>query len=290
MLEEIKKDLKSLWENNYIESAKDLNNKLNEGINEELKSDHFHSNVLPMYFTGKLSSKTVLVMLNPGGGNISYQPYSFFGDKCTYKSADELHQKHLLGCENYGENDADRLDNFDTKQAAFLHDFKDLGFELPNSFWTKDDKTKKEAKKIVLMEKLQLELIPYNSRTFGGLIDNVKNATKNYSHFEPHLLRVLDTIIEHERTTVLFCSNQFHSLLLAANKSDLLKDKITFIEKKGLELQKLTLGFSKVIIDYRGHVIKAGIVHSFASQALPNAYEKMAEYGRFCYVEMKKQD
>ena len=228
MLDEIKKDLKSLWENNYIESAKDLNNKLNEGINEELKSDHFHSNLLPMYFTGKLSSKTVLVMLNPGGGDNSSQPYSFFRDKEAYKSVDELYQKHLLGCEKYVENDADRLDNFDTKQAAFLHDFKDLGFEIPNSFWTKDDKTKKEAKKMVLMEKLQLELIPYNSRTFGGLINNKKNATKNYSIFEPHLLRVLDTIIQHKRNTVLFCSKQFHSLLFAANKSELLKGKISF--------------------------------------------------------------
>jgi hypothetical protein len=51
---------------------------------------------------------------------------------------------------------------------------------------------------------------------------------------------------------------------------------------------RLTLRFSKVTIHYKNNSINAGIAHSFASQALPNAYKKMMRYGDFCYAEMRK--
>ena len=279
MLQDLKVDLQSLWDNNYIVAASVLNTALGQ--------EYFHANKEPMYFTGNLSAKTILVMLNPGSGNTSNRPYSFFGDKYVYKTVDEFYEGNLSGCKNYGKNDFERLDNFDTKQAAFLHDFKDLGFEIPNSFWTKDDLTKKIAKREVLMGKLQLELIPYCSVSFNGLMDNEKKATINYRHIEAHLLRVLDTLIEYERTNILFCSSQFHSLFLAANKSSLLKGKISFSELKEIKPSNLSLRFSKIQIEYKGKIIKAGIVHSFASQALPNAFATMAEYGKFCYEELK---
>ena len=289
MLQQIKADLKSLWDNNFIQHVRDLNKDINLG--KENHREYFHPNTEPMYFVGNLTSPTVMIMLNPGNGNTSNRPYSFWGDKYNLRTFENYYESHIAGCTNYGFNDKERLDNFDVKQAAFLHDFKDLGFEIPENFWNADDdnKKKKHAKQIVLTNKLQLELIPYCSVSFNSLIDNAKNAQEHYALFEPHLIRVLNTINEHERKHVLFCSKQFYFLLEAASKTDLFSGKIKFSPTVETETVNLKLRFNKVTIEYGGKQIKAGIVHSFASQALPNAYEKMAAYGKFCYEELIKQ-
>lgn len=41
-------------------------------------------------------------------------------------------------------------------------------------------------------------------------------------------------------------------------------------------------------IDDNGNQQNAIIAHTFPNQSLPNAYEKMEEYGRFCFDEWKK--
>ena len=61
---------------------------------------------------------------------------------------------------------------------------------------------------------------------------------------------------------------------------------IVFDDTKSLPIGSLNLRFNKVSILYNNQIIKAGIAHSFASQALPNAYEIMAEYGKFCYENL----
>jgi hypothetical protein len=284
MFDDIKIDLFSLWENNKVLRVEDLNT--------SLRKNYFHPNQEPMYFVGNISSPTVLVMLNPGNGNTSNRPYSFWGDKYNLKTFENYYDSHISSCKNYGSNDKDRLDNFDAKQAAFLHDFQDLGFEIPEKFWDEDvdNEKKKHAKQVVLTNKLQLELIPYCSVSFNSLIDNAKNANEHYALFEPHLIRILNTINEHNRTHILFCSKQFYYLLEAASKTALFYGKIKFTPTVESKLEKLTLRFNKVSINYGGKQIKAGIVHSFASQALPNAYEKMAAYGKFCYENLQEEN
>lgn len=186
-------------------------------------------------------------------------------------------------------NDFERLDNFDLKQAAFLHNFKNLDFEIPDEFWKNDD-LKRIAKRNILMDKLQLEFIPYPSRDFKGLLDNRKLANQNIIHLKKYIYRVLDAIIEHPRDNVIFCSKQFYNLFSVCQEIKDFNGKIemgSIKEFKDVE-GRLTLRFSKVSIYYKGTIINAGIAHSFASQALPNAYKKMMRYGDFCYNEMKK--
>lgn len=274
-------DLESLFNNNLIAEARNLN--------EALGNHYFNENMQPMYFNGKLDAKTVMIMLNPGNSDNSKSPYSFFDDKSKYKSFEEFYKDHLNALINYGTIDFDRLDNFDLKQAAFLHNFKNLDFEIPNEFWNTTD-LKRIAKRNVLMDKLQLEFIPYPSRDFKGLLDNRKLATQNIIHLKNYIYRILDIIIEYPRDNIFFCSKQFYNLFSVC------KDIVDFnaeiemeqiIEFKDIE-GKLTLRFSKVTIYYKDKNINAGIAHSFASQALPNAYKKMMRYGDFCYNEMKK--
>lgn len=277
-------DLGSLFNNNFIAEARKLN--------ENLGSHYFHDNMHPMYFNGKLDSKTVLIMLNPGNSDNINSPYNFFEDKkgkIKYNSFKDFSQKHISGLINYGDNDFSRLDNFDLKQAAFLHNFKNLDFEIPKEFWNNDN-LKRIAKRNVLMDKLQLEFIPYASRDFKGLLDNRKLAIKNIVHLKKYIYRVLDAIIEYPRVNIIFCSKQFYNLFSVSQEIEGFNAKIemgSIKEFKDTE-GKLTLRFSKVTIYYKDNIINAGIAHSFSSQALPNAYKKMMRYGEFCYNEMKK--
>ena len=276
--QDIERDIKSLWNKDLIEEANQLNSKLN-GI-------YFENNVFPMYFNGNLKSNTVLIMLNPG---FEDRTFSFFKSvKKQYKKSLEDYLKdyiHSIPFKASEEDEFNRIDNFDTKQAAFLYHFDNKGFDLPLNFW-KTKENLKIAKRDQMLNKLQLEFIPYCSKTFKGLFDTEKKAKQNYKFIEKYLLRLLDTIQSYPRENILFCSKQFYFLLQAAVETPLFKDKIVFEETKSLLIGNLNLRFNKISILYNNKTIKAGIAHSFASQALPNAYEKMAEYGKFCYENL----
>jgi hypothetical protein len=233
-----------------------------------------------MYFTGNINAKTVLIMLNPGAED---REYSFEQkDKPKYKNFDEYFNAYLDKMINYGMYDFDRMDNFDLKQAAFLYHYKDSGIEIPEKFWINME-LKKEAKKSVLLNKLQMEFIPYHSRTFTGLFDSASKAKKNIHHVEENIERLLKVIFETERRYVIFCSKQFYHIFnaLSTVNSQKWKIKNDVIYRK--QIGKLNLAYNNVIIEYENKAIKAGIAHSFASRALPNAIEKMAEYGKFCF-------
>jgi len=274
-------DLESLYNENFVKEARLLN--LN------LKGNYFHDNMEPMYFNGKQAAKTVLIMLNPGNSDNPNNPYNFNSKKQDCKSLEDYYEKYLNELINFGQNDFERLDNFDLKQAAFLHDFKNLDFEIPNEFWNTIEQ-KKIAKRNVLMDKLQLEFIPYPSRNFKGLLDNRKLAIQNIVHLKKYIIRVLDTIIEHPRDNVVFCSKQFYNLFSVCQELEEFNGKIelgAINEFKDIE-GSLTLRFSRVVLKHKNTTINAGIAHSFASQALPNAYKKMMRYGAFCYERLKE--
>ena len=273
-------DLESLFNNNFIAEARKLNTDLGE--------HYFNENMQPMYFNGKIDAKTVLIMLNPGNGDYPNNPYNFENQKKDFNSLKDFQNKHLDSLVNFGQNHYnDKLDNFDLKQAAFLHNFKNLDFEIPKEFWNNDN-LKRIAKRNVLMDKLQLEFIPYPSRDFKGLLDNRKLAIQNVFHLKKYIYRVLDTIIEYPRVNIFFCSKQFYNLFAVCQQIKEFNAKIemgSIKEFKDVE-GRLTLRFSKVTIIYKDNIITAGIAHSFASQALPNAYKKMMRYGEFCYNQM----
>ena len=271
----INSDLKSFWDNNKIERA--------EKLNERLQGSYFQANAFPMHFTGNPKAKTILVMLNPG----SHEPEYDFAklDKHKYRNSEKFIEEYTNDRINFGEKDKARHDNFDLKQAAFLYSFDDTDLQIPREFW-KSPELKLEAKRNVLMNKYQLELIPYISRSFGGLLDNKGQARSNFQAFEPFLTSILDEIFSEERRYVVFCSRQFSNLFTAASENSLWKNTFVSYSPKGIKEGKLTLNCSKVNINYKGKSLSAIIAHSFASQALPNAYEKMIHYGNYCFNEI----
>ncbi len=277
MTDYIKQDLQSIYFENYIAKARELN--------EKLKKNFISDNCLPMYFTGKQDSKTILVMLNPGNED---KEYSFKEDNENKNSSFEIfYENYLNGLTNYGFlNRQNKIDAFDLKQAAFLMPFSDSGIELPDFIKNSDKKLKAQVN--VLMQKLQLELIPYCSRTFAGILDNKKQALENIEILVPYINNIFDTIIEHNRTNVIFCAKQFANLFYAYNKKGF--GKIEFGTEVATRIEGLEkkVYFNTVKIFYKGNEIKAGIANSFPRRDLPNAYNKMREYGEFCQENLIK--
>jgi hypothetical protein len=283
ILKPLKEDLKSLFEDDVIQSAKNLNN--------NFKTKLFGETQPPMYFNGKFDAKTVFVMLNPGSA--SDNSYSFKKSaKHKYSDLNNLYEKHIFENENYGELDSGRMDNFDLKQAAFLYEFKDSGLNLSDFFDLKNNQEHSKsirlnAKKEVLMNKLQLELIPYCSSEFKGLLENSKQALNNIDILIPHIERVLDTIISHKRKYVIFGAKQFYFLFKAYDAKR--PSTIIFYGEQNAKIKELEnkVYWQIISIKHKEEIINALIPYSFPRKDLPNAYNKMREFGKLCFNDYK---
>ena len=126
------------------------------------------------------------------------------------------------------------------------------------------------------MQKLQLELVPYCSRTFDSFVKGKKQK------FFPYLETLLDEIFRVERTYVIFASAKFEELFREYNLTNKTFDLTN--KDNAIQLTQKLIGTCKVVkINYKGKTIKALIAKTFPSQALPNAYDLMECYGKFCY-------
>jgi hypothetical protein len=280
LIEIIKTDLTCLYETDKIENAVNFN----KILGKELISENF----IPMYFTGKYDAPTVFVMLNPGSQlNTSY---SFSkNEKSNYENVDDFVSKYVEKNINIGKIDFDRLDNFDLKQAAFLLPFQDSGISLPNfTLDLKNRELKLKAKEAVLMQKLQLELIPYHSAKFDELLSNENIAKNNIDLFLPHINRLLNVITSEDRKYVIFGAKQFYYLFKAFQNK--FPESIEFKETKSLKIEGLKnkTNLSLIQFNHNNKRIKGLIAHSFPRRDLPNAYEKMRKYGELCFNEFSK--
>lgn len=277
----------------------------------------FATRALPVYDGGKRDAKTVMVMLNPGNGvenanrellyelkkrNMSkmFKKLSC-GNACPQVTSsnvdltEDIKNYHHFNA-NYGDWDQWRMDNFDLKQAFFLRHWKNCGVNLNvknlediiDHQSSKNDKEKAdevhlkqlEEKRKVLMEKRQLELVPYASRSFSSI--NKKNISKIF----PYVETLFHEIFSYDRKFVIFCSRKFEEVFQAYNGDKKYPGTIEFIqpyEKDNFKGSKLTVSCSVIRINYDNKSIKAIIANTFPNQALPNAYDLMAAYGEFCY-------
>jgi hypothetical protein len=223
-------------------------------------------------------------MLNPGSGQDE------FDDTILQSpSIDQLVDTYIDSYINYGRHDKNRHDNFDLKQAAFLYGFKNSGIDLPDFFEVRSPGLMLAAKENVLMQKLQLELIPYCSREFVNLFDSLEAAHKNIEHVAGHVDRMLDIIVAKKRAYVLFGSKQYYYIFKALEQRGL--KKIEPHEEIGFTIEGLKnrVFFNTVSVHHAGQVVNAGIAYSFPRRDLPNAYSKMKQYGDCCYREYIKR-
>jgi 5'(3')-deoxyribonucleotidase len=274
----IRTDLIDLYENDKIKNAVNLN----RAVGKEFIAENY----APMYFSGNYQTKTVFVMLNPGSG--MNNNYSFAkSDKSKYENVEEFINSYIDKHTNYGKQDYNRLDNFDLKQAAFLLPFRDAGIQISDFTQDLNNKgLKLKAKESVLMNKLQLELIPYHSAKFDELLRNEKVAFQNIEIFVPHVKRLLNVISEIDRKYVIFGAKQFYYLFQAYNA--IIPETFVFIKNKSFAIDGLKnkVNASVVEINHNGKKINTLIAHSFPRRDLPNAFVKMKKYGELCFKEL----
>lgn len=276
----------------------------------------FATRALPVYDGGKRDAKTVMVMLNPGNGvenanrellyelkkrNMSkmFKKLSC-GNACPQVGlnnndlTDDIKHYNDFNA-NYGDWDRWRMDNFDLKQAFFLRHWKNCGvgldddnlkYIIEHQSSDKDEekaevhKRQLEEKRKVLMEKRQLELVPYASRSFSSI-----NKKKIYKIF-PYVETLFHEIFSYDRTYVIFCSAKFEEVFQAYSGDNNYPGTIVFRDYKKVDNfngSELTVSCRVIRINYGNKSIKAIIANTFPNQALPNAYDLMAAYGEFCY-------
>lgn len=250
-------------------------------------SSGFSTKGLPGYFCGDRNAKTIVVNLNPGmDAKIADDLWPEKTKDFDHTSAGAFVQDILTHSKNFGFEDSDRFDEFDVKQAAFLTPWKDCGIDLPqNPDWNDREDTCKKAKKNVLYQKLQLELIPYASAKF-----EITKDKEGKKLFLPYIDTLLKEIFTKERKYVIFASAIFEDLFKLYNKSN---NSMTFViprEDKKVELKKggKKARFKVIEINYMGNTQKALIAHTFPSQMLSWAFDLMQKYGKACYDEFIK--
>lgn len=287
--ERIRQDLQDLLTKREIDAAVELSNELFDEVAPQKHAISAHG--MPGYYAGDRNAKTIMVMLNPGANsekkddncNEALRKYGI--DKSSLETFIDSYHLH---CQSGVEKDLDkdgkiRIDNFDIKQAAFLKDWVDSGVSIHTDFPC----DVKEARELhrgvrvnVLEQKLQLELIPYASQKFRSI------STKKLRHLFPYLETALDEIFRVDnRKYVIFCSKFFERLLKAYSNEQNKDFQITLLEKKSKSgiLSNGNVYCSTVKIVYQGKELIAIIAHTFPNQSLPNAYEQMRQYGKFCY-------
>ena len=296
-----------------VNSLNDLLEKLkNKGCAGNIKDKiSFATRALPVYTVGKRKAKTVMVMLNPGKGVkasnndllIELKKRSMFTmlEKlcCGVNSGNanlgkDIANYHYFNT-HYGDWDYNRHDNFDLKQAFFLRDWpkdSEVGVDKNNLNYIieynkdKNDKTKVqdlklEEKRKVLMNKQQLELIPYASRQFNKFNSNMIDKVF------PYVDLLLEEIFSVDRKYVIFCSAIFEEVFKAYNEYNKQNDRN--INVNSAYHETLLPGLSKKVsccilnINYYGQNKKAVIANTFPRRDITYAYDKMAAYGKFCY-------
>lgn len=240
----------------------------------------FATKALPGYYAGDRKAKTVMVMLNPGL-DVDEANNNLMCDilKRSMANAGDVANYHKW-CADYGHIDKLRHDNFDLKQAFFLHYWKNTGINLPKNLCAKpksDPQTLLDAKEAVLTQKLQLELIPYASSSFG------KFAKDKLSLVFPFVETVFDEIFSHDRKYVIFCSRKFERVFKEYNKTHLGTVDFKGTASQKIGGSKINGSCTKICIHYNSESLDAIIANTFPNQALPNAYDLMEEYGKFCY-------
>lgn len=280
--ERIQKDLTELY--NGGDNQGEIKNALalNGLIQAKPGQTSFATRALPGYYAGDRKAKTVMVMLNPGM-DVDEANDNLMCDICkrSMKNAADIENYHKW-CIEYGHIDRNRLDNFDLKQAFFLHKWKDTGISLPENLCASPKSGKQtllDAKEAVLTQKLQMDLIPYASSSFSTLNNNLLSQTI------PFVETLFDEIFSQDRNYVVFCSKKFEAVFKEYNKVH--QGAIGFVatESQIIPGSKINGSCSIVLIHHQNKTVKALIANTFPNQALPNAYHLMEKYGDFCYQQ-----
>ncbi len=246
----MKSDIEELHLSRKISRAKELS---------ELTGMHVNHNEYPSYFFGDPQAKFVMIHLNPKQQDNKSDKYE---GNLKFAGFDEYFKFHrYYGKIHYGEHSERTLKSpFDQKQIRFIKPFNVIEFDHSGNKYSNLEK--------VIDDKLQLELLPFGSSKF-------ETALIKGNLLKPYIETLLNTISSQEREYVIFCGKVFETLLKDYIVSK--KDYDFKLPKVDGSTAKNNSSFSKIVINFNGKEISAGIAKSFAQQGL-----NMSEYGIKC--------
>ena len=242
---------------------------------------------LPSHFTGNRSAQTVFVTLNPGqdvaaaNKNLRSEICKFNIDTTTLNNFISSYKDSRTDFGNKTKGSA-----FDVKQTRFLQAWEDSGIDFPQNF-PAERKSYPEAKRNVLLQKLQLELVPYCSKTF-------EVNQKTMGKLLPFIETLLTEIFSAERKYVIFAGSIFEDLFKLYNNEVDANYCIAFLHsnskvityKSSYTIQSHCC-VCKITRKADSKTIKALIANTFPYPRL--AGDNMSKYGKFCYDEYRKQ-
>lgn len=293
--ERIEKDLTDLYNNGSLNGEISNAKKLQGFIADELSTKG-----MPGHFTGKREAITVFVTLNPGqvtsdivgknGVTIGADnPISVKNEidklRIDTSSLNKFIESYKRGKAIFGQLTPNKKDPFDLKQAAFFKEWRNSGISIPVDFPT-EKSTYETATEAVLMNKLQLELIPYCSNHF---------KMSHKVEFYPYIETLLDEIFSREREYVVFASATFETLFRDKEKMKTIGAEVEFdvkqyppspLTKNDGTPAKTKFNCLRLNIRYKGKEQKALIAPTFFKQGV--AGNLLCQYGAFCYNEYVK--
>lgn len=273
----------------YVKSKNGEKDKDQERLNEKIQDDKFLLQGLYMPFVGDPNARFVSCHLNPGGDFLKTAserqlPQAY--NKCLKnRSVDEL-IKFLknMGC--YAAKDFNN--GFDGKQLRFFYGFDEVakahgqntgldfdgGADLAEEELDKV-KDKKQNQRNLFNNKLQLELIPYMSRSFNAALFPIELRLE-------YFYKLLDEIFSKERSYILMLSVAYIQLLNKAIKEKkLVKLKATVTKSyrpENVKTDARALIYQVSYQDKNQDIIVAPSFQGRAVQSKMNGYE----YGKFC--------
>lgn len=275
----IKKDLSELYNGGNTPGVIQNAVKLDGVIADKLSTKG-----MPGHFTGNRNAKNILVTLNPGKDAVGAD--NALQEEITKLSIDTSSEYRFIQSykdakTNFGKINPNKKDPFDIKQAEFFKAWKysDSGINIPEAF--PNDKGKHEAAtEEVLMNKLQLELIPYCSSGF-----KLRKKAPFYEYIET----LFDEIFSKKRTYVIFASAIFETLFNNRKGMASIGACLTFTEKRYPQQPlkkkdgtpaKTNFSCTRIRIMYKGKEYKAMIAPTFFVQY---GGDLICQYGDFCY-------
>lgn len=263
-------------------------NKIGKGININSFSEFFDTYLIDSENYGKIDED------RPDNFDLKQAAFLKHWKDCGVDFAGFLDDDYKMSVDNYKKL-VDNYKNCKKLGKADKEEIDKIKKEIDESK-EKIDKINKDAKRNVLMDKLSMDLIPYASRKFDGI------NSKQMQLLFPYLETLFDEIFKKERKYVIFCSAFYNNLFKQYNKWEKSKWEIkgvdnddnkkstntVFDQKDGKERLASCTPITIICRNDKSKQQPAIIAHTFPNQSLPNAYERMEEYGRFCFKVWKE--
>jgi hypothetical protein len=256
LLAEMRADIEELHATRQLSRARDLSART---------SVHFNHNTYPVFFTGDLGSRLVLVHHNPRERENDAAVYE---GGFEYEDFDEYLERHRRFGYYRWELGDQYPAPFDYKQMRFLRHWGVIDF-LDGE--TRDEQRTNVARAVD--QKLQLELIPYGSPRFP--VDALPPEV-----VAPQYERLMRVITAYPRDSVIVCGGELESLL----KPYIIdRDDHSFRLPTSTGISRAEYRFSNLLLDFDGGTVPVGLAPHYASPGVP-----MDAYGQRCHERYRE--